>query len=183
METITQLMTADELLVMPHGNCRYELVQGVLKVMEPAGFEHGKITMIVATSLFQFVHDNELGTICAAETGFKISSNPDTVRAPDVAFISNEELDRVGSPKGYWPGAPDLAVEVVSPNDIYEEVMDKVLEWLDAGCRMVVVVSPRKRNVTVYQSLEEITILTEADILDGGDVVPGWLMPVRNIFL
>ena len=183
METMTQLMTADELLVMPRRDCCYELVQGVLRVMEPAGFEHGKVTMIVASSLFQYVEENELGIICAAETGFKISTNPDTVRAPDVAILTNEQLDRIGSPKGYWPGAPDLAVEVISPNDIYEDGMDKVLEWLDAGCRMVVTVNPRIRNVAVYRSLDDIEMLTENGILDGDDVVPGWSMPVRNIFL
>jgi Uma2 family endonuclease len=183
METMTQLMTAEELLVMPRRDCRYELVLGVLRVMEPAEFEHGKVTMIVASSLYQFVEENKLGIICAAETGFKISTNPDTVRAPDVAFLTNEQLERIGNPKGYWPGAPDLAVEVISPNDNYEDVMDTVLEWLDAGCRMVVTVNPRKRNVAVYRSLDDIEMLTENGILDGGDVVPGWSMPVRNIFL
>jgi Uma2 family endonuclease len=151
--------------------------------MEPAGAEHGRIAINITLPLGQYIVDHQLGRVYAAETGFKISSNPDTVRTSDAAFISNEQLDRIGSPKGYWPGAPDLAVEVVSPNDRYEEVMDKVLEWLEAGCRMVIVVNPRIRNVNVYRSLEEIVILTEADILDGGDVVPGWSMPVRNIFL
>jgi Uma2 family endonuclease len=182
MEAMTQLMTADELLMMPHRDCRYELVQGVLKVMEPAGAEHGRIVINITLPLGQFIVDHWLGSVYAAETGFKLSSNPDTVRAPDVAFISNEQIDRIGSPKGYWPGAPDLAVEVVSPNDRYEDIMDKVLEWLEAGCRMVIAVNPGNRNVNVYRSLAEIEILTEADILDGGDVVPGWSMPVRGIF-
>ncbi|MGH8059597.1 MAG: Uma2 family endonuclease, partial [Candidatus Entotheonellia bacterium] len=84
--------------------------------------------------------------------------------------------------EGYWPGAPDLAIEVISPSDTYTEVEEKVLDWLEAGTRMVIVVNPRKRVVTVYRSLAHIVILTEGDTLDGGDVVPGWTMPVRDVF-
>ena len=125
---------------------------------------------------------NTLGKVYAAETGFKLASDPDTVRAPDVAFVSRKRIDEVGDVEGYWPGA-DFVVEVLSPNDIYTEVEDKVTDWLDAGTRMVVVVNPHKRTVTVYRSLTDITILTENDRLDGRDVVSDWTVPVQALFV
>jgi Uma2 family endonuclease len=120
--------------------------------------------------------------VYAAETGFKLASNPDHVRAPDAAFIRRERLEQLGEVEGFWPGAPDLVVEVVSPSDTFLEVQDKVFDWLDAGCRMVVVVTPRKRAVTVYRSLSDVKVLGEADVLDGADVVPGWRLPVKDLF-
>ena len=182
MTTTTQLTTAEELLGIPGNEKRYELLKGEIRVMEPAGFEHGKITMNISIPLGHYVQSNSLGVLCAAETGFKISSDPDTVRAPDVAFVSNEQIHRIGSPKGFWPGAPDLAVEVISPGDNYTEVEEKVFDWLEAGTRMIVVVHPRRHAVTVYRSFQDITMLTESDTLNGGDVIPGWSMAVREIF-
>jgi len=107
---------------------------------------------------------------------------PDTVRAADVAFIQQARIDPQAEPEGYWHGTPDLAVEVVSPNDLYTEVDAKVTDWLDAGTRMVIVINPRKHTVTVYRSLTHIMVLREPDILDGDDVVPGWSLPIAAIF-
>lgn len=182
MSTRRQTTTADELLRMPDDGFRYELVKGELRKMSPAGQKHGRIAMRVATPLDNHVSANNLGTVYAAETGFLLSSNPDTVRAPDVAFISQEKLDKVGEVEGYWPGAPDLAVEVISPSDTYAEVEEKVLEWLEAGAKMVVVINPRKSAVTVYRSLTDIIVLTEDDTLDGENIVRGWKMSVKDIF-
>jgi Uma2 family endonuclease len=182
MSTTIQTTTADELLRMPDDGFRYELVRGELRKMSPAGHKHGRIAMKVATPLDNHVTANKLGAVYAAETGFLISSDPDTVRAPDVAFVSQTRLDEVGDVEGYWPGVPDLVVEVISPGDTYTEVEEKVLEWLEAGALMVVVVNPRKRAVTVYRSLTDIIVLTEGDTLDGGNVVPGWTMAVKDIF-
>jgi Uma2 family endonuclease len=120
--------------------------------------------------------------VYAAETGFKLASNPDVVRAPDVAFIRRERVEAVGDVEGYWPGAPDLAVEVVAPSDTHAEVQEKVFDWLEAGTHMVILVMPRQRCVTVYRSLTSVIVLTDHDMLDGGDVVPGWEIPVRNLF-
>ncbi len=122
------------------------------------------------------------GKVYAAETGFKLTTDPDTVRAPDAAFISQKRLDEVGPVQGYWPGAPDLAVEVVSPNDLYTEVNDKVAEWLAAGSGMVVVVNPRRQQVFVHLSPTEVNVLGVADTLDGGEVVPGWQLPIKELF-
>ena len=104
------------------------------------------------------------------------------MRAPDVAFISRQRLVAVEETAGYWPGAPDVAVEVISPSDRYTDVEDKVVEWLEAGSRMVIVVNPRQRVVTVYHSRTAIVMLTEEDTLDGGEVVPGWQLPINEVF-
>lgn len=118
----------------------------------------------------------------AAETGFRLSSDPDTVRAPDVAFVSRARVEAIGDIEGFWPEAPDLAVEVISPGDSYSDVEEKVFGWLDAGTKMVVVINPRQRSATVYKSPTDIAALAEADVLDGGDVVPGFELAVREIF-
>lgn len=181
--TITpQVMTAEELLALPNDGFRYELIQGELRRMSPAGHRHGRLVLNITTPLDQHVRDNELGAAYAAETGFLLTIDPDTVRAADVAFVRQERVDEVGDTDGYWPGAPDLAIEVVSPNDLYTEIEEKVIDWLEAGTRMVVIVNPRKRSVTVYRSRAAITLLTEQDALDGADVVPGWRIAVADIF-
>lgn len=180
--TTVQLMTAEELLRMPDDGFRCELVKGELRHMPPAGQEHGKITAILTGSLVQHVLARNLGTVYAAETGFRIAADPDTVRAPDVAFIRRERLEETGEGKGFWPGAPDLAIEVISPGDSYAEVEEKVSDWLAAGARMVIVVNPQQRTAKVYRSLTEIAVLTESDTLDGSEVVPGWMMPLKAVF-
>lgn len=114
----------------------------------------------------------------------KIFSNPGTVRAPDAAFVRRDRVEKAGRLKGYWPGARDLVVEVVSPNDSHSEVIAEALAWLEAGSRMVLVVDPEKRTVTVYRSRNEIHVLTAdaGDTVDGADVVPGWKLPVVELF-
>lgn len=177
-----RLTTAEELLRTPDDGFRYELVRGELRKMNPAGNIHGYVALRVASRLERHVDANGLGRTYIAETGFKIHSDPDTVRAPDAAFVSRERLEEKGEVEGYWPGAPDLVVEVVSPNDTHSEVVEKSLEWLEAGCRMVIVVEPKRKVATVYRSREDIRILTEGEAVDGSDVVPGWRLPVSEIF-
>ena len=181
--TITDLITADELLQMKDDGFRYELVRGELIKMSPAGHQHGRIALNFTTPLDQFVRANQLGAVYAAETGFKLAADPDVVRAPDAAFIRRERVEAVGRTEGFWPGAPDLAAEVVSPGDTYAEVQDKVADWLDAGTRLVVVVNPSTQTVALYRSRSDIRILTMDDVLNGGDIVPNWTLPVRDIFL
>jgi Uma2 family endonuclease len=150
--------------------------------MTPAGHPHGRIAMRIAAQLFQHVEERGLGTVYAAETGFILARNPDTVRAPDAAFVRRERVEEVGETEGYWPGAPDLAVEVVSPGDACAEVEGKVTDWLRAGARMVIVVDPSSRTVKIHRSLTDIAALTEDDEIDGADVVQGWRLPVRRLF-
>ena len=181
--TTSVLATAEDLLRMPHGKgFRHELVRGKLRTMAAAGHTHGSVIMNLAIPLGQYIMANDLGRIYAAETGFKLEEGPDTVLAPDVAFVRRERAERVADGEGFWPGAPDLAVEVVSPSDRYSEVQEKVLAWLDAGTQMVVVVSPQDRAVTVYRSRTDVVVLGQDATLDGKDVVPGWSMPVRPLF-
>ena len=183
MSATTQLITAEELLMLPRGGMSYELVKGELVEMSPAGQKHGRIVMNLGAPLTVFVKAHNLGVVYGAETGFKLASNPDTVRAPDIAFVSLEQIRRVGDPEGYWPGAPDLAVEILSPGDRVSEVEQKVKEYLEAGARMVCAVSQRLRNVTVYRSLTDIKVLTENDTFVGEDVVPGFSIAVKEIFV
>lgn len=182
MSSVTKLMTAKELLEMPRGRFRYELIEGALKRMAPAGHDHGRIIMELAVPLGQYVKTAKLGKVYAAETGFRIRSNPDTVIAPDIAFIRQERVEAVGRVKGYWEGPPDLAVEVVSPGDTASEVEEKAQTWLEAGTNQVWIISPRLRTITIYRSPSEISTLTEKDRLDGGEVVPGFSIPVTDIF-
>ena len=182
MDIIRQQVTVDELLHMPDDGFRYELVRGELRRMNPAGNVHGRVAMNVGISLGSYVKTHDLGAVYAAETGFKLSTNPDTVRAPDVAFVRRARIEAIGETEGFWPEVPELAVEVVSPGDAFAEIEEKVFDWLDAGTKMVVVVNPRQRSATVYKSQTDITALTEADVFYGGDVVPGFELAVREIF-
>jgi len=176
------LVTADELLRMPDDGVRRELVRGEVREMSPGGSRHGRIGAKILSRLEAYVEAGGLGEVHNADTGFRLSSGPDTVRAPDVGFVTRGRADAVGDIEGFWPGAPDLAVEVISPTDVYSAVDEKVSEYLDAGCRMVVVVTPRRRTAAVYRSRSDIVLLTENDSLDGGDVVPGWTLPLREVF-
>ena len=152
-----------------------------MKLPPPQRLNAG-LVMRLGRPLDRYVQANELGEVYLSELGFLLARNPDTVREPDAAFISRERLAAAGEVEGYWPGAPDVVVEVVSPGDTYTGVEDKVVDWLDAGARMVVAANPRTRIMTVYRSRRDSTILTENDSLDGGDVVPGWSISVADVF-
>lgn len=167
------LMTADELLVTPFPNKRTELVRGVLVVREPAGFRHGVVSATLTKLLAHHVDSNRLGLVLAAETGFKLATDPDTVRAPDVAFVSRARLPDP-APLGYPALAPDLVVEVLSPDDRSGETLTKVGEWLTAGSQLVWVVDPAHRLARVYRADGSETVVAEADALEGEDVVPGF---------
>jgi Uma2 family endonuclease len=183
MTTETKLVTAEELLDIPDDGFRHELVRGKLKKMAPAGNQHGYVAGEVFGELRSYVKANALGRAYTAGTGFKLASDPDTVLAPDAAFISNERLESVGEVEGYWPGAPDLTIEVVQ-DDRHTEVTEKALAWLEAGCRMVLVVDPKRKVVTVYRSRNDIRVLAAdaGDAIEGADVVPGWRLPLTELF-
>jgi Uma2 family endonuclease len=177
-----KLMTADELLRLPRGRARHELVRGELRTMPPTGFEHGEETADISASLVMHVRAHQLGRVVTGEPGFRLTTNPDTVRAPDVAFVRRERLPARVARRGYFDGAPDLAVEVISPIDLYTEVDEKVAEWLEHGTRLVFVVNPRRRTVAVHGNDGSVRVLGIEDTLDGEDVVPGWTLPIRDIF-
>ena len=167
---------------MPDDGCRYELVAGELRKMTPAGWRHGTVAGHLHVLLGAHVSQQNLGRVLGAEPGFLLARDPDTVRAPDIAFLHKDRFEGEPPAEAFWPGAPDLAVEVVSPGDTTGEVDEKVRSWLDVGAKMVWVVNPRWRSVTVYRSPTNIRTLTENDELDGEDVVPGFRCRVSEIF-
>ena len=182
MDVATRTMVADELFMMPHDGFRYELVKGELVKMSPTGGKHGILTIRLGAALVQHVEANNLGEAFGAETGFILTTNPDTVRAPDAAFVSRERIPPGDFPEKFWPGAPDLAVEVISPSDTLYEVEEKIEEYLEAGVKLIWIVNPKKRTVTIYQPNVEPQTLTEADTLDGREVVPGFQYGLARLF-
>ena len=182
MATQLHTMTADELLAMPDDGIRRELVAGELREMTPAGWQHGRIAGNIAGELRAYVRAHRLGVMATAEASYRLFADPDTVRIPDVSFARQERVDEIGDPTGCWPGVPDLAFEVISPNDRYSEVRPTVDEYLAAGTPMVVLVDPRNREVVVFHASGARLELAEDDVLEGGDVVPGWRLPVRETF-
>jgi Uma2 family endonuclease len=179
-----KLMTAAELERMPRppDGTRHELVYGELRTMAPVGWEHGRLTRRFDRSLGDYVEAHDLGEVCPGDVGFRLTTAPDTVRAPDVVFISRERLETAGRVRGFWPGAPDLVIEVISPNDLYTEVDEKVAMWLAFGVRLVLVANPRRRAVAVHRPGQPVRVLTGDDVLDGEDVVPGWTLALSDLF-
>jgi Uma2 family endonuclease len=183
MTTTAQTMTAEELLTMPPDHQRRELIRGELRTMAPANSEHGATTVSLTGPLHQHVKSQRLGVVFSAETGFIIARNPDTVRAPDIAFVSRARIEKAGIPPKFWPGAPDLAVEVISPSDTIYEVEEKVQMWLGAGTQLVWVVNPKARSVTIHRPDWSPRIVQADDALEGDDVVPGFRLVVSEIFV
>jgi Uma2 family endonuclease len=173
-------MTAQELFEYRNEPYRQELVEGILYEMEPPGAEHGQVSTTVGMMLFE--HARGLGVVFTSEVGFRLASDPDTVRAPDVAFIVADRVPNSGIPAGYWPGPPDLAIEVVSPNDARSDVEGKALYWLDAGTRVVLVLDPPNKTATVYRCRHDIRILAGDEPLDLDDVVPGFAPRTGDLF-
>ncbi len=165
---------------MSNGGYRYELVQGVLNKTALAGEEHGEITMALGWRLARFVSEHGLGDVYAAGTGFKLRADPDTVRAPDAAFVSRARLEDAPTGKGFRQGPPDLTVEVVSPNDRPPEVAEKVYEWLLYGAAEVWVLDPERRSVTVYRPGEDLR-MGEGDVLRS-PLLPDWALPLGELF-
>ena len=173
-------ITADELLEIRIPHKRLELVRGVLVVREPAGYRHGRIAMNLALRLGAHVARTGAGQVLAAETGFTLARRPDTVRAPDIAFIRRERLpdpEPVGDPDL----APDLVVEVLSPGDAPGAVLAKVADWLSAGTSLVWLIDPERRVARVHRGDGTEVLLAGDDALEGEDVVPGFACPLSDI--
>lgn len=169
-ETGTRWVTAQELLERS-GRC--ELIEGVVTEMEPAGAAHGRIALRVGSLIDRFAAEHG-GLAFAAETGFQLAAGPDTVRAPDAAYVA-QRAEAVGeTPAGYWPGAPDLALEVVSPPDTYTSVQGKALHWLAAGAGVVLVVDPAAGHVTRYRGPDDVTVHAAEQPVDCAPAMPGF---------
>jgi len=178
--TLTRLTTAEELeRLSTHNRC--ELIDGVLIEMPPVNAEHGGIAIRLGGRIDAFAFARSLGHV-STEVGFILRRSPDTVRAPDVAFVRADRIPSGGVPRTFWAIAPDLAVEVASPSNTASEIQSKVHEWITAGVRLVWVINPLTRTVSVIRSLLEREELTESDALDGGEVLPGFTCPVAELF-
>jgi Uma2 family endonuclease len=182
MRTLKKLFTAEELLCLPTVGRRLELVQGKVYEMAPAGGRHGHIAGTALILVGSHVRKNQLGRVFTAETGFILRRDPDTVRAPDVSFVPQDRMKEEDIPDGYIDVVPDLVVEVVSPSDRRREVREKVEEWLRAGVRLAWVIYPVTRSADVYRSPDDISHLSEDDVLDGEDVVPGFACRLGELF-
>jgi len=181
-ETQSKLITADELLLMPNTKYGCELVRGKLTRYMPTGVLHGIVSAKIGSLLSNFVSANSLGIVLGAETGFYIFQKPDTVRAPDAAFVGNEKLEKHGISEKFFPDAPDLAVEVVSPSDKKKDIEDKVNDYLAAGVSIVWVIYPQNRIAAVYRQSNLVSILRDDDELDGEDVLPEFRLPLTELF-
>ena len=175
-------VTAEELYALPDGDCRRELVDGVIVTMSPTGAAHGVVTAWIGRLLHEYVSRHGLGVCCGAETGFILRRNPDVVRAPDAAFVAAHRIPDAGVPTAYWPFAPDLAVEVVSPSERRADVQVKVAEYCAAGARAVWVIDPAARTVHAHGAPGGAQVFSVDDTLTGGDLLSGFQCEVRRLF-
>ena len=173
-----KLLTADDLMRLSSQGVRGELIRGVLYETMPTGRRHGKILAKLTTRMTSFVEQRALGSVEVGDVGVWLEREPDTVRAPDIAFFSPEKDPPEEIAARYAEVVPDLLVEIVSPNDTPREVREKAEVWLG----FVWVVNPETRTIDVHRRGLPITTLTEQDVLDGLDILPGFTCPVSDIF-
>ena len=176
------LLTAADVERISLPGKQVELVRGCLVVREPPGTWHGAIAANLAYHLSAFVRERRLGLVFAQDTGFKITTDPDTVRAPDVAFVARDRISLIGT-RGYAPLAPDLLAEILSPDDRAAEVLAKIADWLAAGTALVWLVDPERSEVRVYRQDGSLAVLREHDSLDGEDVLPGFSCKVSDVLV
>lgn len=177
------LMTAEELLHLREDEYQYELDEGKLVRMCPSSSTPAIVASNFGRRVSNFVSDHSLGLCAGADWGFKLASGPDIVRAPDFAFVRAERVPPGGIPRGFWPGAPDLAIEVLSPDHRYVEVARKVQQYLDAGTRLIWIVEPEDRTVAIHRPGRAMAVLGEDGTLDGEDVLPGFTLRLAEIWV
>ncbi|TWU11350.1 hypothetical protein CA54_01570 [Symmachiella macrocystis] len=178
----TTPVTADELIRICDDSTRYELVSGELHMMSPAGWRHGELVFRLSMLIGAYVEQNRLGRCFGAETGFLIQQNPDTVLAPGIAFIAVKNLPDTEPEQAYWPSAPDLVVEVRSPQDRDAAVQEKAIRWLAAGGELIWDIDPAQQCVTVYRPQAAPLVIPHEESLDGGTVLPGFCLPLAGFF-
>ena len=176
--TTTRPATEADLLRTPRDGRKYELVDGEIRV-SPAGSRHGVVSLKVAARLLAFVSAQKLGHVFESSTGFRLPGG--NVRSPDASFVARDRFEGDQPPEGFSPVPPDLAVEVLSPDDRPRAILDKVGEYLERGVRVVWVIDPRSRTATVYRSLSDVSRLGPDDDLDGQDVLPGFRCRLSDI--
>lgn len=173
--------TDAEFMALPEDGNRYELVDGELVVMGNSGMEHGYIASILIIFLGGFVRTNKLGVICDSSTAFTMKSG--NKRSPDVSFVSKQRLQGLKRlPKGFFDGAPDLAVEVISPNNTFEEIHQKIVEYFESGSRLVWVINPDEESIVVYHSPKPDRLLGSTDTLNGENIIPNFSLSISELF-
>ena len=182
--TITKekLLTSDDLMRLNSEGVRGELIRGVLYKTMPTGLTHGEIVMNLGGELRNFIRPRRLGRLAGSDSGMMLERDPDTVREPDIAYISAHKLPLDVRLSGYFEGWPDLVVEIVSPSDSSREVFDKARMWISFGVSLVWVVDPQTRIIEVHRPDQPLLSLAEDDTLNGGEVLPGFSCPVRDVF-
>jgi len=175
-------LTAETFAELPDNGLKEELVSGWIVSEAVPGGAHGRVMVTLGSLLHQFVRMHLLGVVYCGNSGFVLSRSPDTVRGPDISFLRMTRVQHLDNKRGYIPGPPDLAIEIISPSDRPNDVHAKVGDYLAAGCTLAWVIDPDARQVWVFRSLLSPVILTESDTLEGEDVLPGFSIPVRAAF-
>lgn len=178
----TELMIAEEFLLMGDANWRHELIRGELVQIPPANRHHSKLSMLVSTRLWTFENDRNLGVVTGPETGFTVARDPDVVLSPDASFVLIERLPNGKASESYFEGAPDLLAEIISCPDSLRYVNDKIMLYLESDAQLIWIIDPFCKIVTVYHSDRTAKILTTDDHLDGGEVLPGFRLAVSELF-
>lgn len=182
MTATTRLMTVEDLERTGAPEGRWELINGELVEMSPAGEDHGAYGVAVSSPLFGYVFSRRLGRVYGPDTGIVIADDPPMVRVPDVAFVRADRLPADRDRTRFLRVVPDLVVEVISPAESGSEVLAKAMMWLAAGVELLWLVDPATRTVTIFAAGQPPRLLTSDDTLDGAEVVPGFQLPVRDIF-
>lgn len=183
LERSSVLMTADDLWNLPHEQQKLcELVRGEMRMMTPAGARHGVIVIRLSLRVAAFVEKGDLGVVCSADTGYRLTHDPDTVLAPDVSFVRREEIPADGLPLQFWNLAPTLAAEVISPSDSATAVRNRAQMLLDAGTVVVWILDPDAKTVAVYRSGQQVVTLGARDQLTDDDVLPGFSCRIAELF-
>lgn len=178
---IPRTIISDDLLDLPKDGFRYEIVRGELRKKMPSGILHALIAGRIAGLLSGFIRQRRLGEILTAEPGFKLSLTPETLRVPDVSFMRMDKFLQIKNLDKFYSGAPNLAVEVISPSETFQDVQEKIEDYLASGVEMIWIVRPKQTTITVYRPQHELTVLRIGDSLDGADVIPGFTCSVEDI--
>lgn len=177
-----KVWTDEAFMALPDDGQHYEIVNGELIDMGNLGAKHGYIAIILSSALFAVVMAQKLGALFDSSTAFKMKNG--NKRSPDISFFAKERLQELDDlPTGFLDGAPDLAIEILSPTNTIEEIDSKLAEYFENGARLVWVINPNQHHVLVYRSAQEPDrLLKSIDALDGEDVIPGFSLPVADLF-
>lgn len=176
-----KIWTDEEFMALPDNGDRYERVNGQIKILKRAGMDHGYLAALIGSYLGKCSFDRKLGVICNSSTAFKMESG--NLRSPDVSFVSKDRLKGLKKlPKGFFKGAPDLAVEIISPGNTFNEIHQKIVEYFESSSRLVWVINPDEETVLVYRGTTLDRLLKKTDFLDGEEVIEGFRLAIAELF-